>query len=493
MRPVEVHASYQKAVDLGPIREEARVAVKTALGSGRITVPQAQEAYRIVAAATDVEALQTITAKALGLEAPVPTVYQGAGTQKALAAVAPDVVERELIAASNLTRKRDEAARNLVAAEKARPMVALLRREMLKGHDLAELANTLKHAFQSTDLDTAKPYLEPLLREAGLYGVIYSTQDSFTDCREGADFLATHNPGVKGIVAGHKCSGCVYSKMSRCLMYGKPLVKEASDLYTSEMVEKVALEYRTAGLYRADHNIGDEPQTNREKLAALHTEARAQIHRQRMTPAQRMAQSLAQGHMMNRSDTGGQTSSLTKRDIVKTARRFLNEGLYGQDLLAALKSRFDVRSLTASTSDLRAVIAEQGLQGIHYVDPTVYDDYGKGCREAASLHRSRLVPYLKQGAKCGSCVHQSKPGHCSVINKSLVEEPPYIDKTAQQREVLASGNSVEVSYESLMNNGLTMMAEYQLQHGGFDVEVDDVKVAETLGVQFGQAGQGVRL
>jgi CRISPR/Cas system-associated protein Csm6 len=45
-----------------------------------------------------------------------------------------------------------------------------------------------------------------------------------------------------------------------------------------------------------------------------------------------------------------------------------------------------------------------------------------------------------------------------------VTEPPYVDKLAEQRAVLASGRSTEVSYESLFNNGLTMMAEYQLQH-----------------------------
>ena len=368
-------------------------------------------------------------------------------------------------------------------------LLSLVRREMLKGRGKAELASVVKHAAQSNDLQAMADDLKPLLKEAGLYGSIYTTQDSFSDCREGADFLATHNPGVRGVVAGSKCSGCIYNKMARCLMYGKPLVKEASELYTQETVDKVAHGYRIAG-----YNVSSVGANARTVLASMHEAVRSQVVREQQMPSSRVAQSLVQAHTMNRS---GENSlpweDPKKREIVKTAHRFMNEGLYGADLLASLKSRFQTHELAAVASELRPVVAEQGLQGIHYIDPTAYDDYGKGCKEAASLHRTRLVPYLKQGSKCGSCVHQSKPGFCSVINKPLVAEPPYVNKAAQQREVLASGKSTEISYESLMNNGLTMMAEYQLQHGGLSVDLDPVKVADTLGVEFGNAGQGVKL
>jgi len=488
MRPVESHEVYQKPVDLTLVRDEAKVAVKTALATGRISVQQAQDAFRIVAAATDAHTIQTIRAKALGLEAPVAPTYQGAGSQRMAAPVAPEVADQQLISVASLTKKRDEEARQMVAAEKAKPVVELLRREMLKGRNTQELTHALRHAFQINDLETARPFIEPMLREAGLYGVVYSTQESFGDCRDGADFFATYNPGVRGIVAGSKCSGCIYNKMARCMMYGKPLVKSANELYTQETVDKVAREYRAAGLQV--QTVGASPRT---VLAHMHNAARSQIIQGQMSPAARLARHTNTAHQMNRSDTGDRTSALTRREIVKTAQRYLNEGLYGTDLLASLKSRFEIRDIKASATDLRSVIAEQGLQGIHYIDPTVYEDYGKGCKEASSLHRSRLVPYVKVGSKCASCVHQNKVGFCSVINKPLVTEPPYIDKVAQQREVLSSEKATQISYESLMNNGLTMMAEYQLQHGDLEVEVDAAQEPELLGVEFGQAGQGVKL
>ena len=114
----------------------------------------------------------------------------------------------------------------------------------------------------------------------------------------------------------------------------------------------------------------------------------------------------------------------------------------------------------------------------------VYDDYGKGCDKAASLHRSRGVPYIKNGSKCGSCVLQTRPGVCSKLNKPLVDDPPYVDKAAQQREVLASGKSTETDYSSIVNNGHSMMAEYQIQQKGMDFELDPVVEVKPLDISF---------
>ena len=485
MRPVEAHDAYRKPLDLTSLRQEAKVAVKTALGVGRITVSQAQDAYRIVAAATDEGPLQVLRDRALGVEAAAPPTYQGGGQQKVAGPVSGEVVAQQIIAAAGLTRKRDEAARQLVATEKARPLVDLLRRELLKGRGGREVVAALHQAFPGADFQSFLPHLAPMLKEAGLFGVIYTTQDSFEDCRTGADFLATHNPGIRGVVAGQKCSDCIYRKVGRCLMYGKPLVREAHDLYSSELVEHLAKEHQTAG-YDVSAAFLEAPKGPRAVLAAMHQTVRAQLNTSRldMGPG-RLATPI---HRMGQPQALPQTKylELRNREVVKFASRYLNEGLYGVDLLEALRGKFEASDITAATSALRPVVAEQGLQGIHYVDPTVYDDYGKGCKEASSLHRSRLVPYVKLGAKCISCVHQTKTGFCSVLNKPLVVEPPYVDKAAQQRGVLASGKATVVSYESLMNNGLTMMAEYQLQNGGLEVEISPERPVDLLSIRFGE-------
>lgn len=389
-------------------------------------------------------------------------------------------VSNKLIAVANLTRKRDQEAQEKVATEKARPIVEFLRREMLKGHGAQSLAYSLRLAYDQRDLQETRAHWEPLFREAGLYGVVYTTQESFDDCREGAGFLSKHSSSVRAIVAGKKCDSCIFSKAGRCLMYGRKLVKAASDILTPETVAGMIDEHKIAGRlpFNAQHyNWGASPA---EALKSIH---RVASMPQAMPHDARMAVERA---FYGNGPRQVQASELTKRNIVKVARQYLNEGLYGDDLLAALKHRFEVRDLNASASDLKPFVAEQGLQGIKYIDPTVYDDYGKGCKEAASKHRSRgSVKYAKVGSKCGSCVHQSRPGFCSVLAKQLVVEPPYVDKAAEQRAILASGRSVEVPYEALMNNGLTMMQEYELQHTANTIELHQSSDLPDVDVEFG--------
>jgi hypothetical protein len=392
-------------------------------------------------------------------------------------------VGAKLIAISSLTKKRDEAAQAKVAAEKAKPILAALRREMLKGHGGEAIAHSLRLSFDQKDLLESREHWEPLFRQAGLYGTVYTTQDSFSDCREGADFLAKHGSSVRVVVAGDKCGSCLFSKAGRCLMYGRPLVHQASDILTPETVTAVVDEHRIAGRLPQDaHRLswGSDP-----------VDALKRVHRVASTPkAVTQSQSLSRMLVEKAFHGGGprqmQANELTIRGVVKSAKQYLNEGLYGQDLMAVLKGRYEVRDIIAAKDELREVLAEQGLQGIVYVDPSAYDDYGNGCKQAASKHRSRGgVKYAKVGSKCGSCVHQTRPGFCSVLSKQLVVEPPYVDKLAEQRAILASGRSTVVEYASLMNNGLSMMQEYQLQHSASDIDLNPEVSQIQADIEFG--------
>jgi len=387
---------------------------------------------------------------------------------------------QQLIGISSLTKKRDEAAQRQLLASKARPIIALLRREMLKGYGEDELVKSLRLAFDLNDLESTKSEWVPLFKQAGLFGAVYLTQDSFDDCREGADFVNKHASKARVVVAGSKCASCIFNKVGRCMMYGRKLVASAEEIINTGTVAAVIDEHKIAGKLPYDAASLHWGSTPTEALKAIHKAASAPL----ASGGPSVRSSIEKAfYGQTRAATTGE---LTKREILKTASKYMNEGLYGQDLLNALKGRFGSQDLLATSADLKIVLAEQGLQGIKYIDPTAYEDYGKGCHTAASAHRSRsAVQYLKVGDKCASCVHQTRAGFCSVINKQLVVEPPYIDKMAEQRAILASGVSTMVSYESLMNNGLSMMQEYQLQHddGSFDLEPEIRPVAASI--EFG--------
>lgn len=388
-----------------------------------------------------------------------------------------------LIPASRLLRKTADTSKQAraVAAAQARPVVETLRRELLKGRSVDEITHGMRLAFDVRDLRATQSHWAPLIKEAGLYGTIYSTQDSFDDCREGADFLSKHGSKVRGIVAGPKCPSCIFSKVGRCLMYGRKLVAKVDDLYTPETVAAVLDEHQMAGSLPVVATRRDWGARPREALQAIHKAASAPlpmaVDAARLT-IQRAFRGLQQEH---------ETGTLTRREITKAASRFMNEGLYGTDLQTAMQSKFDPRDLLAASPELKPLVANsQGLQGIYFVDPTVYDDYGKGCKEAQRLHRSRQsVRYATVGAKCGSCIHQTRPGVCSVLDKRLAAEPPYQDKLAQQRAILASGNATApLDYGSLINNGLTMMQEFELKGAG-NLKLNPSGMSFEAAIQFG--------
>lgn len=416
-------------------------------------------------------------------------VYQGVGENQLAkpVTVSPESVQQQLVAASSLTRKRDE---QVTLSLKSKPIVAFIRRELLKGRTAAELANALKVSFPMHDLAQTRKEWEPHFKEAGLYGAIYSTQDSFDECRVGADFLAKHNPGIRAMVAGSKCGSCIYNKISRCMLYGKPLVKQAEDLYTWPTVEAVLQEHRTAGRveqWERTANLG-APDA-RTALKLLHARATGSGPKQEGTYSNRMD--------LFHAWSGGRAehvaSGQVKRDIVKTAARYQNEGLYGADLVRALKARFEVRDLAAARADLKPVVAEQGLQGIYYVDASVYDDYGHGCDEPARLFRAKNVKYAKLGSKCESCVHNHN-NHCAKLNKPLVHEPPYLDKKAEQEAMLNSGRSTQIDTASIMApSGLSMIHEYQLQNGGMTIDLNPVAATPVQAVEIRMGNQKVRV
>lgn len=414
-------------------------------------------------------------------EGPVqaPAVYTGVGLNQLPQPVkmTTETAQEQLIAASSLVRKKSNDDR---LSLKAKPIVAFLRREMLKSRSSADLVKNLKVAFPFAALAETRAEWAPVFYENGLYGSVYSTQESFDECRDGADFLAKHNPGVRAMVAGAKCDSCIYNKISRCMLYGKPLVKQASDVFTWETVEAVIQEHKTAGrLQPWETKTASYGQTPREALKSIHNRVLSASGPQ-YAPGR-----LDVFHAWSGGSQGHVASGHVKREIVKTATKYLNEGLYGRDLLAALKARFEVRDLTAAAPELKPVVAEQGLAGIYYVDPSVYDDYGHGCKEASRLFRARQVPYVKAQSKCGSCVHNHN-NHCSQLNKPIVVEPPYVDKKAQQAAILATGPAMENDPAKLINSGLTMMAEYQLQNGGMEVDLDPVREEPKVAVEIGK-------
>jgi len=338
-------------------------------------------------------------------------------------------------------------------------VLELIKYELLKGASEDQLLTTMKVGFSKSALRDTRPMWEALYREAGIYGTVYSTQESFDSCRAGAEFLDKHHSPVATIVSGSKCEECPSNRLGHCAEYNRPLSASVEAAITPQVVSKVA-----------QAKVASVPQGDlRSQLKALYRIS------SRVEPKVEM-------RTFNLAASTGYKSEYyaNPEPVVRLAKLYLNAGLFGTSLLKALKQKFDPRDISAATNDLRPILAEQGLQGVYYVDPTVYSDYGTGCQEGSRALTANQAPFVKVASACGSCTLK-KGSQCVMYDRQLVTEPPYTDKKAQQREILASRKPTQATQETNLVEefGLKASSSFELDSEsvtpGFELQLGNYK------------------
>jgi hypothetical protein len=111
-------------------------------------------------------------------------------------------------------------------------------------------------------------------------------------------------------------------------------------------------------------------------------------------------------------------------DVRKAISHFMNTGLSGRALYAAVLSRYtksDIRGVSRIGSKL---VQYDGVQGKFFIDPTAYNDYGKGCVTGSKYFRKRGASNVLVSDSCVGCCLQTAPGWCAKYAKSLVRDIP---------------------------------------------------------------------
>lgn len=483
LKPVQEHVPVVVASPLIKERESVYSLVEWLTKQGRMTPDEVRDAaFRISLASTKEELASLVTALE-SLEAAPGKVYDGPVPPRPK--VSSQSLREGLVQIENLNRKVASEAEKASLENRARPIVALLRREILKGHGFEALKRAVHLSFDPREVVATRDQWVPILSKAGFLGTIYTRQDLFANCSEGVSFLNKYASPVRYVVKGSKCDGCIHNKIGRCLLYNRPLIASEDSVLTAEEVKRSADNLYASGRVYQEEVRALSTLEPKDALKEIYRLAHSK-DRPVMSATTRM--DIYRGWGGEAFTQTHHTNDLVRRDIVAATKRYMNEGLYGKELGFVLRKRFDERDLKAAKEDLRSLVAEQGLQGIFYVDPSIYADYGKGCNEPSRLFRASAVPYLKVGSACAGCLHQTKPGFCSKISKPLVVEPPYVNKEAQRAEVLTSGNTMVVPPEQLINSGVNMLAEFQMQNP-IEVEFSPEKVAETVEVSFGESDE----
>lgn len=113
-------------------------------------------------------------------------------------------------------------------------------------------------------------------------------------------------------------------------------------------------------------------------------------------------------------------------EVRMSVSHLMNTGLTGRALAAAVLSRYSRRDLQDIPEVGRRLAAEDGVQGVYFIDPTAYPDYGRGCEAGAKAFRKKegSAPFVLVASGCTGCMLQTAPGWCSKYSKTLIRQVP---------------------------------------------------------------------
>jgi hypothetical protein len=110
--------------------------------------------------------------------------------------------------------------------------------------------------------------------------------------------------------------------------------------------------------------------------------------------------------------------------VEKFAKRHVQAGVSGPDVIQILKSNFDAEVLSMSKKAVRGVLSERGLLGSVYIDSELFEDCYKGGPQKGLTANTRNAKYVLAKSQCGDCILNRK-GRCSVFQKEIVLEVDY--------------------------------------------------------------------
>ena len=111
-------------------------------------------------------------------------------------------------------------------------------------------------------------------------------------------------------------------------------------------------------------------------------------------------------------------------EVRRTISHMMNSGLSGKPLQAALLKRYSREDLQQVPEVGRRAAQDDGVQGLFFIDPTAYRDYGKGCNDGSKVFRKRGAPNVLASDGCTGCMLQTAPGWCSKYAKALIRQVP---------------------------------------------------------------------
>lgn len=140
-------------------------------------------------------------------------------------------------------------------------------------------------------------------------------------------------------------------------------------------------------------------------------------------------------------------AQMDPEEVRRTIAHLMNSGLSGKLLQAAILQRYSRDDLQQVPDVGRRAALDDGVQGVFFIDPTAYRDYGKGCNDGSKHFRKRGAAHILAAAGCTGCTLQTAPGWCSKYSKSLIRHVP-----TQVRQAAVQARKLPVIQPSSVEN-----------------------------------------
>lgn len=286
------------------------------------------------------------------------------------------------------------------------------------------LAAAKKVILGKTDPEYLRISSDPEIRKLADYGKLLGSYIFDMDALGGCAKTSSHlkEKGIKGglylVRRASKCAYCQCAKGGQCesLSRSFKIVSSYPDI-TVEDYERVVLD-----------KVASNKLTREEGLEAIRRfagcgdETRLRVISKTASLTQPLTERRDYGYKTETAFTGNFTpvEEYDPEEITTFLSTKMNEGVFGSDLQRVASSRYTQNQIAAFIKDNAAFMENDGIQGFYHLDPTVYRDFGRGCKVGSSKYRGRGAAHVKKASACDTCVKQTSPGWCSAYAKPLI-------------------------------------------------------------------------
>jgi len=289
------------------------------------------------------------------------------------------------------------------------PTYLLIAKKMMEGK--------VDHRSISASSD---PEIQKLSKEFGIIGHTYIDVDALGGCKAALNFTNNRKLSPNYFLArasvGNAPAYAELAQIAPVVNYIIPIEKEAFVAACKRAVHE-----KRVSASQFESVISNLPQdADWKKLTA-------QVNLFKPAVSQKPIQvPLAPKASIHYGDPGRETTAtqVNPEEVWLFISRTMNTGLYGKALQMAVLQKYSREDLRKVPEVGHQLASNDGIQGIFFIDPSVYSDYGKGCLAGSKQFRKKGAQYLLVASACTGCLHQTAPSWCNRYSKRMIRQIP---------------------------------------------------------------------